>query len=105
MHQKNTDETLVTNLCNIGVQPLQQIQHLDLFCNIHPKQLHTSETFETLETYVCNMLFQQNMAAIHIVEKELCHLKRGSYICLLSESNDSNLLDELLNDFIWFLMF
>jgi hypothetical protein len=25
---------------------------------------------------------------------ELCHLKRGSYICLLSESNGPNLLDE-----------
>jgi hypothetical protein len=40
-----------------------------------------------------------------ITEKELCHLKRGSYICLLSESNDPNLLDELLNGFIWFSMF
>jgi hypothetical protein len=40
-----------------------------------------------------------------IAEKELCHLKRGSYICLPSESNDSNLLDKLLNDFIWFLVF
>jgi hypothetical protein len=40
-----------------------------------------------------------------ITEKELCHLKRGSYICLPSESNDPNLLDELLNGFIWFLMF
>jgi hypothetical protein len=40
-----------------------------------------------------------------IAEKKLCHLKRGSYICLLSESNGPNLLDELLNDFIWFSMF
>jgi hypothetical protein len=40
-----------------------------------------------------------------ITEKELCHLKRGSYICLLSESNDPNLLDDLLNGFIWFPMF
>jgi hypothetical protein len=38
-----------------------------------------------------------------IAGKELCHLKRGgSYICLPSESNGPNLLDELLNDFIWF---
>jgi hypothetical protein len=29
----------------------------------------------------------------------MCHLKRGSYIYLLSESNDPNLLDELLNGF------
>jgi hypothetical protein len=40
-----------------------------------------------------------------IAEKELCHLKRGSYIYLPSESNGPNLLDELLNDFIWFLAF
>jgi hypothetical protein len=40
-----------------------------------------------------------------IAEKELCHLKRGSYAYLPSESNGSNLLDELLNDFVWFLMF
>jgi hypothetical protein len=32
-----------------------------------------------------------------IAAKELCHLKRGSYICLPSESNG---LDELLNGFI-----
>jgi hypothetical protein len=31
--------------------------------------------------------------------------KGGSYICLPSESNGPNLLDELLNDFIWFSMF
>jgi hypothetical protein len=30
---------------------------------------------------------------------------RGFYICLLSESNGPNLLDEFLNDFIWFLVF
>jgi hypothetical protein len=40
-----------------------------------------------------------------IAEKELYHLKRGSYICLPSESNGPNLLDELLNSFIWFLVF
>jgi hypothetical protein len=37
-----------------------------------------------------------------IAEKELCHLKGGSYICLPSESNGPNLLNELLNGFIWF---
>jgi hypothetical protein len=31
---------------------------------------------------------------------KLCHLKRGSYICLPSESNGSNLLDEPLKGFI-----
>jgi hypothetical protein len=40
-----------------------------------------------------------------IAVKEVCHLKRGSYICLPSESNGPNLLDELLNSFIWSLMF
>jgi hypothetical protein len=33
------------------------------------------------------------------------HWEGGVYICLLSESNNPNLLDELLNDFIWFSMF
>jgi hypothetical protein len=32
--------------------------------------------------------------------KEVCHLKRGSYICLPSESNDFDLLDEPLSGFI-----
>jgi hypothetical protein len=31
--------------------------------------------------------------------------KGGSYICLPSESNGPNLLDELLNGFIWFSVF
>jgi hypothetical protein len=31
--------------------------------------------------------------------------KGGSYICLLSEYNGPNLLDELLNGFIWYLVF
>jgi hypothetical protein len=31
--------------------------------------------------------------------------KEGSYICLSSESSGPNLLDELLNDFIWFPVF
>jgi hypothetical protein len=35
----------------------------------------------------------------------MCRVKRGSYICLASESNGPNLLDEFLNDFIWFSMF
>jgi hypothetical protein len=35
----------------------------------------------------------------------LCHREGGFYICLPSESNGPNLLDELLNGFIWSLMF
>jgi hypothetical protein len=43
MRPKNTDETLVTDLCDIRVQPLQHMQHPDLLCNIHLKHLqHTS---------------------------------------------------------------
>jgi hypothetical protein len=40
-----------------------------------------------------------------IAEKEVYHLKRGSYICLPSKSNGPNLLYELLDGFIWFLVF
>jgi hypothetical protein len=38
-------------------QPLKQLQHpLIYFCNIYIKQLqHTSETAETLETYICDI--------------------------------------------------
>jgi hypothetical protein len=32
----------------------------------------------------------------------LCHLEEGLYICLPSESNGPNLLDEPLKDFIVF---
>ena len=32
---ENTDETLETDLCNIRVQPLQHMQHLDLLLQ-HP---------------------------------------------------------------------
>jgi hypothetical protein len=43
------------NICNI----------LIYFCNIDIKHLqHTSETFETLETYVCNMHFLRNMSLL-----------------------------------------
>jgi hypothetical protein len=56
MHPENTGETLVTDLysiCNI----------LLYFCNIHLKHLqHTSKTYKTLETYACNIRFEQNMA-------------------------------------------
>jgi hypothetical protein len=36
-----------------------------------------------------------------IAEKEVCHMKRGSYMCLPSESNGPNLLDET---FKWLYM-
>jgi hypothetical protein len=44
----------------MSVKRLQQMQHVQhsliYFCNIYMKQLqHTSETFETLETYICNI--------------------------------------------------
>ena len=53
---------LGTEACNIRIQPLQHMQHLDLFCNIHKKHLqYTFETYETLETYACNMRFQRNI--------------------------------------------
>jgi hypothetical protein len=35
----------------------------------------------------------------------MCHWEGGLYICQLSESNGPNLLDELLNGFIWFPLF
>jgi hypothetical protein len=35
-----------------------------------------------------------------IAVNEVCHLKMGSYICLPSESNGPDLLDEPLSDFI-----
>ena len=35
-----------------------------------------------------------------IAMRELCHSTGGSYICLPSESNDPNLLDEPLKGFI-----
>ena len=49
MYPKNTDETLVTDLCNICIQPLQHMQHPDLFLHICMKHLqHTCEISETL---------------------------------------------------------
>jgi hypothetical protein len=49
----------------------------------------------------CRIVF----SLMSIAVKEVCHLKMGSYICLPSESNNPNLLDELSNYFIWFLVF
>jgi hypothetical protein len=51
---KHLEQTLATyvyghcNICNISIY----------FCNIHVK--HLQHTFETLETYICNMRFSAN---------------------------------------------
>jgi hypothetical protein len=52
-----TDETVWTNACNMPLKHLQHMQHpLIYFCNIHMKLLqHTSETSETIKTYICNI--------------------------------------------------
>jgi hypothetical protein len=44
----------------LAIWPLEHLQHMQhppiYFCNIKTKQLqHTSETFKTLETYICNV--------------------------------------------------
>jgi hypothetical protein len=52
-----TDGTLGTDACNIRVQPLQHMQHPDLFLQ-HPCEKHlkcTSKTSETFKMYTCNM--------------------------------------------------
>jgi hypothetical protein len=56
---KHLERTLATyvykhcNMCNITIY----------FCNIHMKHLqHTSEIFETIKIYSCNMRFQRNMS-------------------------------------------
>jgi hypothetical protein len=60
---EKTDETFGTHTCNICVLPLQHMQHPDLLLQYPYEQLqHTSETSETVETYTCNMRFQQTLA-------------------------------------------
>jgi hypothetical protein len=56
---KYIDETLRIGAYIIRVQPLQHVQHPDLFLQ-HPYMKHLqyiSETFKTLETNTCNMRF------------------------------------------------
>ena len=56
---ENTDETLGTNVYNIVYNHCKIYNIPIYFCNIDIKQLqHISRTPETLETYICNMLFQ-----------------------------------------------
>jgi hypothetical protein len=53
----------------------------------------------------CHVGCRTTSSLMSIAVKEVCHLKGGSYICLPSECNGPNLLDKLLNGFIWSLMF
>jgi hypothetical protein len=56
------DKTLGTNNCNISYNHCNICDIPIYFYNIHIKLIqHTSETTETLETYVCNMRFQCNV--------------------------------------------
>jgi hypothetical protein len=49
----------------------------------------------------CHDGYRTTSSLMSIAGMELCHLKKGgSYICLPSESNGPNLLDEPLKDFI-----
>ena len=52
------------NICNI----------LIYFCNIRVKHLYTSEIFETLEIYACNMQFQCNIS-VPLGEEKLIEYK------------------------------
>jgi hypothetical protein len=56
MRPKNIDETLVTDLCNISIQPLQHMQYPDLLCNIYLR--HLQHTSKTLETYAFSKTWQ-----------------------------------------------
>jgi hypothetical protein len=69
-----TDELLEKEACNIRVQPLQHMQHPGLNLQHGRKHLqHTSETSETLETYVCNMRFQRNISLLlRRIESRCC---------------------------------
>jgi hypothetical protein len=56
---ENTNETLITDLCNIRVQPF--ICKISIyFYNINLKHLqHTFKASETLEIYTCNVAFNK----------------------------------------------
>ena len=49
---------------------------------------------------VCQIRYRTASTFMYITVMELCHSIGGSYICLLSESNGPNLLDESLKGFI-----
>jgi hypothetical protein len=63
MRPENIDETLVTNLCNIRVQPLQHMQHPDLLLQ-HPSENTCNIPFKhskhTLVTCAFNKTWQPN---------------------------------------------
>ena len=48
----------------------------------------------------CRIRYRTVSTPIFIAVMELCHSTGGSYICLTSESNGPNLLDEPLKGFI-----
>ena len=48
----------------------------------------------------CQIGYRTASTLMCIATMELCHSKEGSYICLPSESNGPNLLDEPLKGFI-----
>jgi hypothetical protein len=64
------------NICNIPIY----------FCNIHLKHLqHTFEISETLETYACNIRFQQNLAV-----RQAKHCTSGSDCAVMVEKEDGS---------------
>jgi hypothetical protein len=74
--------------------------------------LVVQETFSSLLVVTLSGIrmacrFRYRTASNHmcIAGKECAIWKGGSYIYLPSESNGPDLLDELLNGFIWFLVF
>ena len=56
-HLEYTIETYVYSHCNMCNIPIYFCNISIYFCNIDIK--HVQHTYETLETYVCNMLFQR----------------------------------------------
>jgi hypothetical protein len=74
--------------------------------------LVVQETFSSLLVVTLNDVRMASMLGVgqplvyeYSRERIMSFEKGGSYICLPSESNGPKLLDELLNNFIWFLMF
>ena len=69
---ENWEQTLATyvyNHCNICSIPIH-------FCNIYMKHLqHTSETYEILETYACNVRFQRNISMLLGRMEECTHVE------------------------------
>jgi len=79
------------------------MQHPDLllqypiyFCNINIKHLqHTFDTPETLETYVCNMLFQRKHLLtcnipLKTLETHICNMLFGANISLLLRQTEAH---------------